>query len=98
MATKLRSSSARFTAETVALFRELNSTPARHRHRAEFKAREKELALMLDLTAEYWTTNSVLDRRREPCWPPGLIARDDWFRCRSVREQLLLTASKTETA
>jgi hypothetical protein len=86
-----------FSAETVGLFRELNSAPARHRHRLEFKAQEKELARMLDLTAEYWTTNSVLDRSREPCWPPGLIARDDWFRCRAVREQLLV-ASRTETA
>jgi hypothetical protein len=40
--------------------------------------------------------NSVLDRSRRTCHPPGYIARDDWFRCRAVREQLLAAAAEAQ--
>ena len=48
-----------FSGETLALFCELDATLARDRERQDFKDKEHELARLLDLVSEYWTTNSV---------------------------------------
>jgi hypothetical protein len=79
------------TDEVLALFAELDSAPAARRRSQEFraKAKEHELARMLDITAEWWTCNSVLNTSVEPCHPRGHVANDDWHRCREVRLALL---------
>jgi hypothetical protein len=82
-----------FPPDVLALFVELEGMSRRD---PRFKAGERELACRLGLTGEYWTMNSVLDRSRRSCHPPGYIARDDWFRCRAVREQLLAAAAEAQ--
>jgi hypothetical protein len=44
---------------------------------------------MLNLVSEWWTCNSVLDDSDAPCWPPHLVAHQDWHKVRAVREALL---------
>jgi hypothetical protein len=83
-----------FSRETLALFIELDATPARSRNSEDFKTKERQLARQLDLIDEWWTTNTVLDRSRAPCWPPGHHACKDWARCREARKQLLAAAGK----
>jgi hypothetical protein len=78
-----------FTPEIVALFAELEAVPAHERERPEFVAKSKELAALLDLSSEWWTTNHVHDRSAEPCWPEHCVAYEDWFKVRAVREALL---------
>lgn len=78
----------RFTAETLALFAELNSVPPRQRKTA-FRNGEEELAERLGLDPCWLSGNSVLDRSRRPCWPPHCVAHQEWFRVRAVREALL---------
>jgi hypothetical protein len=79
----------RFTPDAIALFAELERTPARKRRNDPFKAAEHELARKLNLVIEFWGGNSVLDASSGPCWPPGYIAHSDWYRVRRVREALL---------
>jgi hypothetical protein len=78
-----------FSPEAIRLFAELETAPARHRQRREFRDREHQLARLLGLTSEFWTGNSVLDRSKAPCHPEGYITNDDWRTCRSVRKALL---------
>ena len=86
-----------FSAETIALFVELDAAPARGRHSQAFKAKERELARQLDLASEYWTINSVLDRSAALCHSPSCAAYQDWFRCRQVRDELLATVRGRRT-
>jgi hypothetical protein len=79
------------TPDVVALFVRLEQTPRRRRG-DQFKTAERELAHKLSLVDEWWTGNSVLDRSRGPCHPPGYIANTDWRRVRHVREALLAAA------
>ncbi|OKO75938.1 hypothetical protein AC629_33385 [Bradyrhizobium sp. NAS80.1] len=72
--------------EALALFVELEGMD---QHSEEFKQGSHELARMLGLVEEWWTCNHVNDRSEGPCHPPGYVARDDWYRCREVREALL---------
>lgn len=83
-----------FDAETLALFVKLDGMKARTSD--AFKAADRELARRLDLIAEWWTCNSVLDRSAEPCHPPGYISYDDWFTCREYRTALLAAVRKRE--
>jgi hypothetical protein len=79
-----------FGPEVIALFRELDATPARARGHDDFKVRERELMRALDLADEWrFSMCSVLSRDREPCHPPGNPAAIDWYRVRRVREALL---------
>jgi hypothetical protein len=80
--------------EALALFVELEQTPRRQRDSQAFKNGDHELARLLGLIPEWWTTNSVLDRSKRPPWPPHLVAYADWHRCRAVREELLKMARK----
>ena len=90
MPAKLRTAKGRqpvFSAEAIALFVELERNPRRGR---PFTDGSRELARMLGLVSEWWTGNCVNDRRPKPLHPPGYAAHQDWFRCRQVREALLL--------
>jgi hypothetical protein len=83
-----------FSAEAIALFIELEAVPVRRRKLEEFRDRERELAGLLGLGAEFFLSCcSVLDRERTPCWPPWCAAHADWHRVRAVREQLLEAAA-----
>jgi hypothetical protein len=75
-----------FPPDVLALFVELERIPEQ---REAYSDGSRELARLLGMTDEWWGGNSVLDRSRGPCHPPGYGAYDDWFRCRVVREQLL---------
>ena len=75
----------------LALFAEIERMPQRGQ---QFKDRSRELARLLGLTSEWWTGNSVNDRSAEPCHPEGHVAREDWFRCRDVRDALLVAVAK----
>jgi hypothetical protein len=86
------------TAEAVELFRRLEGTPGRLRRQQRFKDDEHQLMRLLDLVPEFWTMNSVLDRSLAPVYPEGYIARDHWFRCRAIREQLLAAAKGEPSA
>jgi hypothetical protein len=45
---------------------------------------------LLDLVPQWWTCNSVLDRRDGATYTsPEYIAHHDWHRCRKVRLDLL---------
>jgi hypothetical protein len=88
-----RRRSSSFSAETVAMFKELDSVPARLRDNENFKAKERELMARLDLADEWrFSVCSVLYRERGPCREPTAPASIDWFKCRAVREQLLAAA------
>jgi hypothetical protein len=78
----------------VALFVELEQVPKRRRSAQTFKDGERELHRMLGLV-DSWRLccNSVLDRSRSPCHPPGYLAHDDFFRVRAIREALLQAAA-----
>ena len=78
-----------FSPDALALFAELEHTPARRRHTREFMDREHELARRLHLVDEWWGGNSVTDRSTEPCWPEWCVAHTDWHHCRAIREDLL---------
>jgi hypothetical protein len=79
-----------FDAETLDLFRKLEYVPMRRRNGREFKDREHELARRIDLTSQWRTGNSVLNRRgMTQADGLGCQANDDWRRCRAVRESLL---------
>jgi len=76
------------------LFAELEQTPRRQRGSKTFKNAEHQLARMLGLISEYWTMNSVLDASERPCWPPHLVAYQDWHTVRAVRKELLERARR----
>jgi hypothetical protein len=67
------------------LFTELERVRPRDRFH---DPRTMRLAILLDLTDEFWTVNYVNDLD-PPCHPQGYVANDDWATCRCVREQLL---------
>jgi len=80
----------RFSAETLALFRELELVPKRKRGSEEFRAAEKQLMCKyLGLSAEYWTMVSVLDDSAGPNCSPDRHRYTCWIRCREVRLELL---------
>ena len=83
--------------EAVTLFAVLERVPLRHRHRQDFRDRERELMRALGLTAEFWTANSVLDRSPGPCHPEEYVAHGDWHTCRKVRERLLEAAKPSRS-
>jgi hypothetical protein len=72
----------------VALFIELENTPARQRDQ-RWQAKSKRLARWLGLTDEWWATCHVNDRRARPCHPPGYYAYNAFHRCHIVRKALL---------
>jgi hypothetical protein len=84
-----------FALEAVALFVRLESLSP---HSQEFKQGSRQLARMLNLTAEWWTCNHVNDRSEGPCHPPGYIAYSDWHTCREVRKALLEAVSDKHEA
>lgn len=79
--------------EALALFVELEKTPKRQRETPEFRAQSRELARRLALHDEWFFSRcDVLDRTTKPSHPVGYAARDAWFKCRAMREQLLAAA------
>jgi hypothetical protein len=77
-------------AETLTAFRELDAMPMSNRQGRDFERRAYELAKRLGLGGEHFCSRcSVLDRESDPCWPPGYVAREAWFKVRTVRNQLL---------
>jgi len=86
-----------FSREVLVLFAKLEAVPARRRRTQEFKDGEHQLARLLNLTDEFWTINSVLDRG-QPCHPAGYIANVHWARCRVMREQLLEALERARQA
>jgi hypothetical protein len=78
-----------FSNQALTLFVELERMPRRNRNAQLFKDKERKLARMLNLVSEWWTCNSVLDDSDAPCWPPHLVAHQDWHKVRAVREALL---------
>jgi hypothetical protein len=85
----------RYTAETLALFAELEAAPPRRLSRQDFKDKECQLARLLGLPPPWLSGSSVLDRERAPCRPEGMCAREDWFRCRDMRQKLLEAAAQS---
>ena len=77
-----------FSTETLELFMRLDKTPPRERDSREFKDAVRTLMYRLNLTDEFWTMNSVVDRfgLRHP---EGSVANEHWYRCRRVRAALL---------
>jgi hypothetical protein len=64
----------------------------------DFEKGSHALARRLNLTTEWWSINSVLDRTAGPCHPPGYYAHDAFYRCRHVRIALLEAAEEAEQA
>ena len=87
-----------FPPQALELFIEIEATPQHKRGPKVYNDRERELARLLGLTAEWWNGNSVCDDSDAPCWPPHLTAYQNWFRVRAVREQLLAAAEKMQAA
>jgi hypothetical protein len=85
----------RFSDETLALFVELERTSQNSKG---FEDGSRQLARLLDLVSERWTGQHVNDRSRGPSHPEGYIAREDWFRCRTVRLQLLAAVAGAKPA
>jgi hypothetical protein len=80
---------AQISAEALALFLELEHLP---QDSERFKDGSRRLARLLGLTREFWGGNFVNDKSSRPCWPPSLVAHDNWFRVRAVRNALLAAA------
>ena len=77
----------KFTDEALTLFVELERLS---QDSAEFKAGSKRLAFLLGLSEEFFLSGvTVNDASKEPPWPPGHIAHEDWVRCHERRELLL---------
>jgi hypothetical protein len=75
-----------FGAEVLRLFAELEHSARRGEG---FKKGERRLMSLLGLDTEWWRGSSVFDRARGPCHPPSCLAHHDFYRVRSVRQQLL---------
>jgi hypothetical protein len=86
----------RITPEVLALFLELENMSQRSQ---KFKDGSHQLARMLDLVEEWWTSNHVNDASAEPCHPEGMgyIANVHWRRCRRVRRELLAASASATT-
>src|SRR5438876_88868 len=80
---------AQFSAEVLALFTRLETTPGRKRNSDAFRDAERELMYALNLGDEFWAMQSPLDRSREPCRRPEYFATTAWHTCREIRERLL---------
>ena len=80
-----------FDGDALWLFRALEGVPRSH---PEFKDKSLRLAVLLDLSDEWWMMQHVNDCSSEPCHPPGMLAFDAWHRCRAVRELLLEACGK----
>lgn len=85
-----------FTPSVLKLFAELEAMPRRRRSEA-YTRKSKELARLLDLTAEWWGMNDVNMRATRPSHPPGYASHDGFFRVKAIRE-LLLAAIKDQNA
>jgi hypothetical protein len=73
--------------EVVDLFVELEHL---NQDSDEFRIGSKKLAAMLDLNEEHFLSGcTVNDKGDEPHHPAGYIAREDWMRCREMRNRLL---------
>jgi hypothetical protein len=81
-----------FSAEVLELFSRLERAPRGKRDSQAFKDEERELARRLNLVDEWWRGNSVLDRSRGPCHPPGYFSHTDWYHVRKIRKALLTAA------
>jgi hypothetical protein len=78
-----------FSAEAIALFRRLDRASPRQRTTDDFKAEDRELALLLGLEIEWFcSAASVTDKRRPPSSPERPAERDQ-VRVYDVRLQLL---------
>jgi hypothetical protein len=85
-----------FTDEVLALFAELDRTPPRRRRSRAFQDAHKRLmCTLLNLGAEFWTMNSVLESG--PCsTTPQYVAYGHWHTCRTVRAALLEAVAARE--
>jgi hypothetical protein len=83
------------TPEALELFRELESVSERRLRREPYTEKSKRLANLLGLSDAWWRMEHVHDRSRGPCHPEGYIAREDWYRCRAIREMLLEAAAQS---
>jgi hypothetical protein len=96
MPAKLREAKERrpqFSREVLDLFRELEGTPRRMRHTPEFIAKSKRLAVLLDLTTEWWAMLHV-ETANDPRPRPTLYQW--WPRVRAVRAALLEAVAARE--
>jgi hypothetical protein len=75
-----------FSAETLALFIELEHMP---RNRRGFNDKSKRLANLLGLSDAWWGGCDVHDRSHEPSHPPEYAAHHYWHHVRAVRAELL---------
>src|SRR5262249_52316696 len=64
-----------FPPSVLKLFAELEAMPRRRRSEA-YTRKSKELARLLDLTAEWWGMNDVNMRATRPSHPPGYASHD----------------------
>jgi hypothetical protein len=89
-----------FSAEVLAQFRALESTPPRRRLSGGFIERDLALHDALGLASErVCSVCSVLDRDRGPHRPRGSPVSRDWYRVREMRLELLdAIAGKEKTA
>jgi hypothetical protein len=76
-----------FSTEILDLFEQIERMPSQRGER--YREGSKRLAILLDLSDEWWAMTHVNDRSPSPCHPLGYFAHDAWFRCRIVRAQLL---------
>jgi hypothetical protein len=82
-----------FSNEALSLFIELDNAPPSCRESRQFRDRSLRLAEMLDMNAEWWMCQDVLDRSERPCHPPQYPAHHAWHKARAVREALLEAAA-----
>jgi hypothetical protein len=85
------------TDEALQLFMQIEAMPKRKRGPKVYNDLEHKLAKLLGLLLEWWNGNSVCDDSDAPCWPPGLVAYENWFKVRRVREKLLEMARTAAT-
>jgi hypothetical protein len=82
-----------FGDEALSLFVPLDGAPPSYRESREFRDQSLRLAEMLDMNAEWWMCQDVLDRRERPCHPPDMPTHAAFHRCRAMRLALLEAAA-----
>jgi hypothetical protein len=91
----------KFNKEILELFSRLEQTPLKQRRSAQWRAEHKRFMcdpLLLDMSAEFWSMQSPLDRSLKPCHPPWKGAYQSWHVCRNLRIALLAAIGKTSDA
>ena len=89
----------RFSAEVLDLFTRLEATPVRERWKSgsQWVDDSKRLAVLLDLSTEWWAMQNVHDRDRGSDYEPGSLGHQAWQRCRAMRKQLLEAVRERES-